>query len=305
MKTRTKRRTIIEHSQFRQMLSYKPFVTLQSDKQTVKNDLKQDIVNLYQDKWYRLKEGTRAAIDFLCYSACELGFSYASQEYLSKWGVSERTIRRIMNDLQKTGIIFIAFRRKGAFNCCGKPVYFFTKHQYFAYWRSFLGIDAQSSNLLDSQVETPEIPITKPILTADPFSNSILTSNLSKESVKDRSKDEESPIGSDIDYLPHYIDRTFGIIYKVHFGLNIERINSLWSILKQQAYKANIELENVSQAGIWSLKQLIGQMKIKKIKNINAYFTQIVKEKCHEIFLNECEDEYGADFSKLEFVIPH
>ncbi|WKB37002.1 hypothetical protein QS257_09620 [Terrilactibacillus sp. S3-3] len=119
-------RTIIEHSQFRQMLSYKPYITAKKDKQAVKNELKDSIINFfYTDKWYRLKEATRAAIDFICFTSVERGFCYASQGYLTNFGVSERTIRRIMSELQKAGIIYIAYRRLGHFNMCGKPVYFF------------------------------------------------------------------------------------------------------------------------------------------------------------------------------------
>jgi hypothetical protein len=305
MKTRTIKRVMIEHSTFRQMLSYKPYVSFQADKQKLKNELKQDIINFYSDKFYRLKEGSRDAIDFILFSGCTLGFSYVSQEYLSKFGVSERTIRRIMSELQSAGLISIAYRRNGCLNMCKKPVYFLTKHPYFYFWKSLIGIDDQYSNLLDSQEESDRI-VDKSIESDDnQVYNYELTFSQNKELEKDRSENEQIPIDNDLDYLPSYIDRTFGTIYKAHFGMDIKRINQLWTILKQQAYKVNIEPENVSQAGIWSLKQLISQMKIKKIKNIYAYYTQIVKDKCHEIFNQECESEYGADFSKVSFSLPY
>lgn len=305
MRKRTTKRVMIEHSVFRQMLSYKPYVSYQADKQRLKNELKQEIINFYSDKYYRLKESSREAIDFILFSGCTLGFSYASQEYLSQFGVSERTVRRIINELQQAGLISIAYRRNGKFNMCKKPVYFLTKHPYFYYWKSLIGIDDQSNNLLDSQEENDR-NVDKSIDSKDnQLYNQELTSYQLNNPKKDRSENDKSPIESDLDYLPSYIDHIFGTIYKAHFGMDIKRTNELWTILQQQAYKVNIEPENVPQAGIWSLKQLIGQMKIKKIKNIYAYFTKIVRTKCYEIFDEECQELYGADFSKTSFSMPY
>ncbi|GGL55632.1 hypothetical protein [Sporolactobacillus putidus] len=305
MKTRTKQRTIIEHSQFRQMLSYHTCYTNKSEQQDIKNSLKGEIMAAYEDKWQRLADGTRSAIDELCFMATEKGFCYASKGYLTRHNISKRTLDRAINFLSNKGLIYIAYRRRGCLNLTGKPVFLFISHPYFEYWTSFLSlnvVDNDVANVVTGNSQTVSLSIDS---ADDPFSTSFSPRSLSKESVKDRSENDETPTDSDLDYLPQYIDKEFGTIYKVHFGLNVARINQLWKILHQQAYKANIEPENVSQAGIWSLKQLIGQMKIKKVKNIYAYYTQIVKDKCHDIFLDECENEYGADFSKLAFEIPH
>lgn len=305
MKTRTIKRVMIEHSVFRQMLAYKPYVSYQADKQRLKTKFKQGIIDFYQDKWYRLKEGTRAAVDFVLFSGCTLGFSYVSQEYLAQNGISERTIRRIMSELQSAGIIAIAYRRNGRFNMCKKPVYFIVKHPYFEFWKTLIGIDDQSCNLLDSQVENDR-NVDKSMKNADnQFFNLNTTSSLPNACKKDRSEYDSFPEDLDMNYVPQYIDRTFATIYKAHFGFDVVRINKLWTILKQQAYKVNIEPENVPQAGIWSIKQLVSAMKLRKIKNIYAYFTKIVKEKCQDIFTEECQELYGADFSKVSFSLPY
>lgn len=300
-------RTIIEHSQLRQMLSYRICYKDKSEQQQIKNKLKDEVIAAYGSKWIRLASGTQSAIDECIFMSTERGFSFMSKDYLTRHGVSKRTLDRAFNFLAEKGLIYIVYRRKGCLNLTGKPIYLFTSHLYFSYWVNFLSLDvasidatnvvtrnSQTTSLAsDSEHQNDSLPI-------------ILPEDYLKNSLKDRSENEQSPIESDLDYLPSYIDRTFGTIYKAHFGMDIKRINQLWTILKQQAYKVNIEPENVQQAGIWSLKQLIGQMKIKNIKNIYAYYTQIVKDKCHKIFDWECGEMYGVDITQpVSFSLPY
>lgn len=80
-----KTRTIIEHSQFREMLSYKPAAANKADKQMIKNELKDSIINFYSDKWYRLKDATRAAMDFICFTSADKGFAMPASPILLKW----------------------------------------------------------------------------------------------------------------------------------------------------------------------------------------------------------------------------
>lgn len=297
MKTRTLKRVMIEHSIFRQMLSYKPYVSFQADKQRLKNELKQDIINFYSDKFYRLKEGSRAAIDFILFSGCSLGFSYASQEYLAQFGVSERTIRRIMSELQDAGLISIAYRRNGRFNMCKKPVYFMTKHPYFDYWKSLIGIDDQSSIRVDDQEQNDRIVDTLIDSEENLLSNNKLTSSQSSNCIKDR--------GKDIDTVPDNIDHDFSKLYSCYFGLDVKAINNLWHICTHQAWTQNIDPEHIAEGAIHALKQTVGQMKIKKIKNVAAYFTATLKAIYHDIFIDECFEKFGVDITQpFEFTMP-
>lgn len=306
MKTRTIKRQVVEHSQLRQMLSYRICYKDKYEQQSIKNSLKDEVMAAYGDRWIRLAEGSRSAIDECVFMSTERGFSFMSKDYLTRHGISKRTLDRAFNFLAEKGLIYIVYRRKGCLNLTGKPIYLFTSHPYFKHWVTFLSLDVASDDGTNGAIENSQTSN----LASDSEDIHISTSfelpnNNLKDPLKDRSEDENSPINLDIDYLPFYIDRTFATIYKAHFGLDIKRISQLYSILQQQAYKVNIEPENVREAGIWSLKQLIGQMKIKKIKNIYAYYTQIVKEKCHEIFDEELES-MGADLSsKITFNLPY
>ncbi|WP_139692499.1 hypothetical protein [Sporolactobacillus terrae] len=303
-------RKIVEHSQLRQMLSYRICYKDKSEQQQIKNQLKDEVMSAYGDKWIRLAEGTRSAIDEAMFMATEKGFSFMSKDYLTRHGISKRTLDRAFNFLADKGLIYIVYRRKGCLNLTGKPIYLFTSHSYFKHWVNFLSLDVALDVTANVAAENSQTSILASDSEDIPVSTSfeLPNNNLKELSNKDRSEKADvdtDNINDDLDYLPSYIDRTFGTIYKAHFGLDIKRINQLWTILQQQAYKVNIEPENVPQAGIWSLKQLIGQMKIKKIKNLYAYYTQIVKDKCHEIFNQELED-MGADLSQsISFSLPY
>jgi hypothetical protein len=271
-----KKRTIIEHSTFKQMQSVEPL----HDTKSIKNDLLNSIIEYYQDKYYRLKQATRAAIDSLCFLAADKGYCYASQTYLAENGISERTIRRIMKDLANAGIIYITYRRKGHFNMCGKPVYFFVQHLYFKQWKLLLNINVQVNDQAHDRVETIKNGSTS--AKNDSFSES--TYSLPEKSSNNPLNNRET-----LDLLPNNIDHDFAHLYSCYFGVNLKQINELWHICKHQAWKINIEPEHMADGAIHALKQAVGQMKIKKIRNFAAYFTNVIKEIYHDTFIQECD----------------
>jgi hypothetical protein len=136
------KRVIIEHTQFREWLTMKPYASTQRDKHEIKNKLLNDMRVFYADKWDRLKRETKDCLDFICYSAASRGFCYASQQYLSlNFNVSQSTVRRIMRELSQGGLIKIAYRRNGSLNCPKKPVYFLVNHPAYGRYASLFAHD--------------------------------------------------------------------------------------------------------------------------------------------------------------------
>jgi hypothetical protein len=271
-----KTRTIIEHSTFRQMQSHEAL----HDK-SIKDKFLNSIISFYQDKYYRLKQATRQALDSLCFLAADKGYCYASQTYLAENGISERTIRRIMKDLANAGIIYVSYRRKSHFNCCGKPVYLFVHHPYFKQWKLLLNINVPVNDQEHDQVETIK-------------NGSISAKNDSfQESTFSISKNKQDHVLNNretLDLVPDNIDHDFAHLYSCYFGVNLKQINELWHICKRQAWKINIEPEHVAEGAIHALKQTVGQAKIKKIRNFVAYFTNTLKSIYHDIFTEECDE---------------
>lgn len=288
-----KTRTIIEHSQFRHLLDMEPAVTGKVGKRGMKNQLLQSVQDYFGDKWYRLKLGTRQALDFLCFTSTERGFSYASQTYLAQKGTSERTIRRVMNELHKAGLIFIAYRRNGHFNMCAKPIYFFTQHPYFSRYRAILGINDQAAIQTHDQVEScldGSVAGNTGTLSDSTYSS---PEKLSQESIKDRKNDS---LPDSYNEIPDSIPEGFRLAYKRYFPIRVQSINRLYRIAHRQFWKANIEECHYESAAIHALEQMVGQMKIKRIKNKLAYWTATCKGVAQAVFAEELE-KMGADLS--------
>lgn len=143
----------VESNTLHQMKSYDPYTENQMQSKNVKFKLLKDIKEYLSDKWLRLKNGTRSAIDMMAFLSAERGFVYASQLYLSeRYGVSDRTIRRVVKDLVEAGLIYIVYQRCKKSNAKGKPIYLFANHPYFTIWADLLNINVHNH----VQEETPQ-----------------------------------------------------------------------------------------------------------------------------------------------------
>lgn len=148
----------VETTQFKQMISYKPYATTKKEKKKVKYSLLDRIQEAVGDKWNRFKEGTRQAFDMICFLGAELGFFYASDDYLAeRHDISDRTIRNRLKELEILGQVIKVYRRAKRCNGRGKPIYLFVNHPYFQYWVEVLGLNLEECKT-DFQTESVEIP---------------------------------------------------------------------------------------------------------------------------------------------------
>lgn len=209
----------VETVQFKQMISYNPYVTEQNEKKKVKYGLLDQIKMGIGDKWDRLKEGTRQAFDMVCFLSAELGFFYASDDYLAeRHDISDRTIRNRMRELEELGQVVKVHRRTKRCNGRGKPVYLFVNHPYFNYWVNLLGIntefltDFQTENvetLSESKeegakkVSTYSLPLKQE---KNNIHSSIIHEDKIVQYVSNRIKDTRKN-GTMITYLSSYVDR--------------------------------------------------------------------------------------------------
>jgi hypothetical protein len=137
----------VEAAQFKQMVSYKPYVTTKLEKRKVKYNLLDSIKEVIGDKWTRFKEGTRQTFDMICFLSVELGFFYAGSSYLAdKHNISDRTIRNRFKELEELGQVIKVHRRSKRCNGKGKPIYLFVNHPYFKYWANLLGMNMDEFN---------------------------------------------------------------------------------------------------------------------------------------------------------------
>ncbi|MEK4750928.1 hypothetical protein NST77_25870 [Niallia sp. FSL W8-0177] len=205
----------VETEQFNQMISYQPFVETKQEKRKVKYTLLDSIKESIGDKWDRLKEGTRQTFDMVCFFSTELGFFYASDEYLAKRNkISDRTVQYRLKELVDLGQVIKVHRRAKRCNGRGKPIYLFVNHPYFKYWVNLLGLTINCDTNCDT--ENPKIDwesksedsknISTYVLPKKQESNIYIGNNKIVEYVVNRVNDSINK-GTRIKYLSSYIDK--------------------------------------------------------------------------------------------------
>lgn len=132
-----RKNTIIEHHQFKQILQYRPAVTDETDRNNLKMTMLRSIIQSIQgEKWARMKQETKSALEYLCFLSIERGFVYAGSHHVGeRYDIDSRTVRRYLLFLEQKGIIKRLWRSSVRQNGRGKAVIFFTSHPYFEkYW---------------------------------------------------------------------------------------------------------------------------------------------------------------------------
>ncbi|MCJ7992639.1 helix-turn-helix domain-containing protein [Priestia sp. OVS21] len=139
------------------MKNYHSFIENRSQHQSMKRKLLKEIISLYGERFYRLHEGTRKALDRLCWFAAEKGFCFPGSTYLGKtYEKSKGTIDRHLKELRKQGQIVTVYRRCPRNNGKGNPVHLFVNHPYFNHWIKYLQIDLESDVEADVKAENAE-----------------------------------------------------------------------------------------------------------------------------------------------------
>lgn len=153
---------ILTHAEFSKMTAYRVMASNKAEKKKVKVQLLAHIQEFYGEKWNRLKEETRSAVDMLAWFATERGFSFPSSAYLSsRYKLSERTIRRIVGDLRASGDVQVVYRRNPKGNGWKNPVILFTNHPYFSYWKNLLNLPDVQTDVQTENAEKPAVPMDK------------------------------------------------------------------------------------------------------------------------------------------------
>ena len=137
---------IVTTDEFNQMRSYKVYAENHEQQQSLKRQLLKKVEAAYGERYWSLKEGTRKAIDMLCWFASERGFVFAKDKYLAdRYSVSARTIRNVLKILREAGVISTVYRRPSDQNYRTGPIHLFTAHPYYKYWKNMLDLrDFQS-----------------------------------------------------------------------------------------------------------------------------------------------------------------
>ncbi|MBU8908201.1 helix-turn-helix domain-containing protein [Desertibacillus haloalkaliphilus] len=253
----------IESAQLNEMNSCENLANNDKEKQAVKLVLLQSVKEVYGDMWNRLQTGTKKAIDFMCWFSSEKGYVFASQEYIAnRYGISDRTIRRVIEKLHKNGVIEIAYRRNPNGNSKGKPMYFFTTHEYYmSDWHKLFTDDQEHVQKENSE---------KPVVTRDQGSKKVSTNLLPKSIINNHL----NVFTSFIKYVPKSLQR-----FKKIFG---ESLRVLWQRV-HRAYKKFVKSHNVNLSK--EERESIGLISIQSlITYIKKGQAQSLEEQCRLVF---------------------
>ncbi|KYD29945.1 hypothetical protein [Geobacillus sp. B4113_201601] len=155
-----RKHTIIEHHQFKQILQYRPAVTEEADRNRLKMDMLQSIIQAIGEKWHRMKQETKSALEYLCFLSVERGFVYAGSYHVGeRYDIDSSTVRRYLLFLERKGVIRRIWRSSIRQNGRGKAVIFFTVHPYFKqYWQTlFFSHDDEQAHAQAESVENTRI----------------------------------------------------------------------------------------------------------------------------------------------------
>lgn len=256
--------------EFDYMKNYQSFIENRSQHQSMKRKLLKEIIKLYGEKFYRLHEGTRKALDRLCWFAAEKGFCFPGSTYLGKtYEKSKGTIDRHLKELRKQGQIVTVYRRCPRNNGKGNPVHLFVNHPYFNHWVKYLQLDLESN--VETDVKTEHAEITWESKSKE--KKKTPTYNLS---LKDLNKYIRNKVNIKLssDYLPSYIPTSFKNAVRPFFSY-ADDIYELWGKVRL-AYKLSClekPLEDITFLAIQAFKETIFAYKGKRIKNtFSAYF---------------------------------
>jgi hypothetical protein len=147
---------ILSQDEFRVLQNHKPYAINHTQQQKQKLKLLNSVITAYGDKYYRLKEGTRQAIEMICWFAAEKGYCFASDDYFSeRFNVTSKTIRNIFKFFRDSELVQTVYRRSATQNGLGAPIHLFVNYPYFEKWSELLNLVDFQAYFQAKNAETP------------------------------------------------------------------------------------------------------------------------------------------------------
>jgi DNA-binding transcriptional ArsR family regulator len=253
--------------EFNYMKNYQSYTEDHSQHQSMKRNLLKEIISLYGDKFYRLHDGTRKALDRLCWFGAEKGFCFPGSTYLGKtYEKSKGTIDRHLSELRKQGLIVTVYRRCPRNNGKGNPVHLFVNHPYFKYWVNYLQLN------LDKNVEAEKDVIH--CESKEEVSKNSSTYNLSLKDLNKYIRKEDISVKLSPDYVPSFIPTPFKQAVAPFFR-NADDIYNLWGkvLLTYKISGLEKPIEDLVSIAVQGFRETLFAYKRKRIKTVfEAYF---------------------------------
>ncbi|MED3981673.1 helix-turn-helix domain-containing protein [Priestia megaterium] len=256
---------IVTHEEFIHMTNYQSYAERAHQKKEMKKILLEKVMKTYGDTFYRLKEGTRKAIDMLCFFAAERGFVYASDQYLGeRYEVSDRTVRNVLAMLRKKGLIVTVYRGLSNHNGRGCPMHLFVDHPYFENWNNYLNLEDFQGDFQSQNAET----------TCESKESETKKKSTNNLTINSLNKLRTGSVHLSAEFTPSIVPDTFKSTVKVFFN-NAKDIHDLWkkACLANKVSGLNVPSEDIMPVILQAFKEAIYALKQNKIKkDFQGYF---------------------------------
>lgn len=275
--------TIIEHDIFKQIIQYKEAVTGSVARNHLKMEMLNSIISAIGEKWNRMKEETKSALEYLCFLSIEKGFVYCSPEHIGgRYDVNSNTMRAYYTQLEKMGVIKRKWRSSTKHNGRGCVILFFTAHPYYSkYWLNQFFLD----NEMDADLKAETINDSSYINENERIIDSTTTKPNIFKRFKERTK--ENPVRKDKpSFIPNWVNKEFAHLAAYYFPE--QQITELWRISFINAKKFNIPSQDLIRLSVSALKLLIGKIKGKRpVRNPMGYFTGVISQQMKKEYLSD------------------
>ncbi|MFS0639232.1 transcriptional regulator [Mesobacillus foraminis] len=269
---------IVSNPTFQQMMNYEPCTENEQQQKVMKRQLIKSVIDAYGDSYYRLKEGTRQAIDMMCWLSAERGFVFAGDDYLGdRYDISDRTVRNVAKILRKAGVILTVYRSSTKHNGRGCPIHLFVVHPYFNHWTSLLNLDFQA----DFQAEKAETPCES----KDEQPKNVSTSNLSLKSIN---KNIRKGPRLDSTFTASFVPKEFVQAVRPFLD-DAVTIEDFWKsvYLDTRMITHIVDPETITYTAIDAFKQAVRGFKLGKVKTtLIRYFTGTFKKRMDQVYFD-------------------
>jgi hypothetical protein len=269
---------IVSNPTFQQMMNYEPCTENEQQQKVMKRQLMKSVIDAYGDTYYRLKEGTRQAIDMMCWLSAERGFVFAGDDYLGdRYDISDRTVRNVAKILRKAGVILTVYRSSTKHNGRGCPIHLFVVHPYFNHWTSLLNLDFQA----DFQAEKAETPCES----KDEQPKNVSTNDLSLKSIN---KNIRKGPRLDSTFTASFVPKEFVQAVRPFFD-DAVTIEDFWKsvYLDTKMICDIVASETITYTAIDAFKQAVRGYKRGKVKTtLIRYFTGTFKKRMDQVYFD-------------------
>ncbi|MBX9997327.1 hypothetical protein [Priestia aryabhattai] len=151
-------------------------------KRQLKYKLLDIIEHAFGDRYQNLKQGTKDALEHMCFLGSDKGYFYATDSYFAKkHSIGKSTVDRTLKFLCEANVMVKRHRTSSKHNGLGNPVYFFVNHPFFSQWDTYFALNEKANekaenaqNPCESKSQEPKKVSTYSLPSLD-FSNHIMS----------------------------------------------------------------------------------------------------------------------------------